>query len=173
MVKALKAFRTYVPHSKIIAYVPTCIVKYILVQMDNDGKRGRWLVKIQEFDLEVKPTKLVKGQGLTKLLAESNFRALEINHLESHGYIPDIEELDDQTPTVQIKDKFSSSAWYHDIVAYLLTLQCPSDMTPSKERTLKLHTVKYCIIQGQLYQKDPLGFFLSCLIESEIDSVIN
>ena len=40
MVKALKAFRTYVLHSKIIAYVPTSSVKDILVQPDNDGKTG-------------------------------------------------------------------------------------------------------------------------------------
>jgi hypothetical protein len=62
MVKALKAFRTYVLHSKITAYVPTSSVKDILVQPDNDRKRGRWLAKIQEFDLEIKPTKLIKGQ---------------------------------------------------------------------------------------------------------------
>jgi hypothetical protein len=70
MVKVLKAFRTYVLHSKVIAYVPTSSVKDILVQPDSDGKRGQWLAKIQEFDLEVKPTKLVKAQGLAKLLAE-------------------------------------------------------------------------------------------------------
>jgi hypothetical protein len=82
MVKALKAFRTYVLHSKVIAYVPTNSTKDILVQSDSDGKRGRWLAKIQEFDLEIKPTRLVKGQGLEKLLAESNFRALRINGLQ-------------------------------------------------------------------------------------------
>jgi hypothetical protein len=38
MVKALKAFITYVLHSKIIAYVPTSAVKDILVQPDSDGK---------------------------------------------------------------------------------------------------------------------------------------
>jgi hypothetical protein len=70
MVKALKAFRTYVLHSKIIAYVPTISVKDILVQPDSDGRRGQWLAKVKEFDLEVKPAKLVKGQGLAKLLAE-------------------------------------------------------------------------------------------------------
>jgi hypothetical protein len=104
---------------------------------------------------------------LEKLLTKSNFRALGINHLESHGYIPDIKELDDQTPTVQIKDKISSSDWYRDIVSYLLTLQWPNDMTPSKARTLKLHIVKYCIIEGQLYWKDPLGFLLCFLAEYE------
>jgi hypothetical protein len=64
MVKALKAFRTYVLHSRIIAYVSTSSVKDILVQPNSDGRRGQWLAKIQEFDLEVKPIKLVKGQGL-------------------------------------------------------------------------------------------------------------
>lgn len=61
MVKALKAFRTYVLHSKIIAYAQMNAIKDILVQADSDGRRGRWLSKIQEFDLEVKPTMLVKG----------------------------------------------------------------------------------------------------------------
>jgi hypothetical protein len=69
MVKVLKDFRTYVLHSKVIAYVPTSSVKDILVRSDNDGKRGWWLAKIQEFDLEIKPTRLVKGKGLAKLLA--------------------------------------------------------------------------------------------------------
>jgi hypothetical protein len=173
MVKALKSFRTYVLHSRIIAYVPTSSVKDILVQSDSDGRRGQWLAKIKAFDLEVKPTKLVKGQGLAKLLAKSNFRALGINHLESHGPITDIGELDDQTPRVHIKDKFSSSDWYQDIVSYLLTLRCLSDMTPSKERMLKLHVVNYCIIEGRFYWKHPLGFLLHYLTEPEIEDVIN
>jgi hypothetical protein len=46
MVKALKYFRTYVLHSKIISYVPTNVVKDILVQPNSDGNRGRWLAKI-------------------------------------------------------------------------------------------------------------------------------
>jgi hypothetical protein len=145
MVKALKAFRTYVLHSKVIAYVPTSSVKDILVQADSDGKRGRWLAKIQEFDLEVKPTKLVKGQGLAKLLAESNFRALGINNSQEEEEWVDVNELEDQITENRIEEKFTSSNWYKDIVTYLLTLKCPSDLSPSKARTLKLHAIKYCI----------------------------
>jgi hypothetical protein len=58
----------------------------------------------------VKPTKLVKGQGLARLLEESNFRAPRINNFESLDYLLDMEEIDDQAPIIQIKDKFSSSA---------------------------------------------------------------
>jgi hypothetical protein len=172
MVKALKDFRTYVLHSKIIAYVPTSSVKDILVQSDSDGKRGRWISKIQEFDLEIKPTRLIKGQGLAKLLAESNFRALGINGLQGCEEGMEINELDEKTSTIRIKEKFSSSDWYKNIVSYLLTLKCPSDLSSSKARMLKLHAFKYCISESQLYWKDPLGFLLVCLVESEKEKVM-
>jgi hypothetical protein len=172
MVKALKAFRTYVLHSKIIAYVPTSAVKDILVQPDSDGKRGRWLAKIQEFDLEVKPTKLIKGQGLAKLLAESNLRALDINCLQGEDGDAHLPEPDDQTDPSKVEEKFISSGWYKDIVFYLLNLKCPDGLSPAKCRTLKLHAVKYCIAENQLYWKDPLGFLLVCLVESETPQVI-
>jgi ribonuclease HI len=173
MVKALKAFRTYVLHSKIIAYVPTNAVKDILVQADSDGKRGIWLAKIQEFDLEFKPTKLVKGQGLARLLAESNFRALGMNSVQDEEGWIDINEIGDQIIEGKIEDKFIASDWYKDIVTYLLTLKCPEGFSASKARTLKLHAVKYCISDKKLYWKDPLGFLLVCLVESETEEVIN
>jgi hypothetical protein len=46
-------------------------------------------------------------------------------------------------------------------------------MTPSKARTLKLHAIKYFIIDGMLYWKDPLGFLLRYLVESETKGVID
>jgi hypothetical protein len=173
MVKYLKSFRTYVLHSNIIAYVPTSSVKDILVQPDSDGRRGRWLAKIQEFDLEVKPTKLIKGQVLVKFLAKSNLKALGIYHLQENEVFIEIDELDVPVHTTKILEKFSSSIWYRNIVSYLLTLQCPNELTSSKSRTLKLHVVKYCIIDGQLYWKDPLGFLPSFLVESETEKVID
>jgi hypothetical protein len=85
LVKALKAFRIYVLHSKITAYVPSTSVKDILIQPDIDGRRGKWIAKILEFDLEIKPTKLIKGQGLAKLLAESNCKTLGINFINEQA----------------------------------------------------------------------------------------
>jgi hypothetical protein len=48
-------------------------VKEILIQLNIDGKRSNWIAKILDFDLEMKPTKLVKGKGLDRLLAKSNY----------------------------------------------------------------------------------------------------
>ena len=82
LVKALKDFRFYILHSHIIAFVPNSVVKDILTQ-DPGGKRGKWIAVILEYDLEIKPTKLIKGQGLARLMAESNFEALDINTINA------------------------------------------------------------------------------------------
>ena len=61
LVKALKFFRIYVLHSKVIAYVPNAAIKDVLTQPDSEGKRGKWIANIMEYDVDIKPTKLVKG----------------------------------------------------------------------------------------------------------------
>ena len=82
LIKALKDFRDYILHSHVISFVPHTVVKDILNQ-DPDGKRGKWIAIILEYDLEIKPTKLIKGQGIAKLMAESNFQALDMNMVDA------------------------------------------------------------------------------------------
>lgn len=79
LIKSLKSFRVYIMHSKIIAYVPSAALKDVLTQLDADGRRARWIAKLIEFNVELKPTKLVRGQGLARLLAEENCSTLDIN----------------------------------------------------------------------------------------------
>ena len=78
LVKSLKHFITYVGYSKIIGYVPHAAVKDIMYQQDCIGIRGKWVSKIQEYDLEIKITKLIKGQGISKMLTQGNEKALGI-----------------------------------------------------------------------------------------------
>ena len=64
-------------------------MKIVLTQPESNGKRGRWITQILEFDLTIKTTKLVKVQGLVKILAESNCNVLRINPvLEIEGKNP-------------------------------------------------------------------------------------
>ena len=78
LVKSLKHFRTYIGYSKAIGYVPHTVVKDILSQNDCLGIRGTSVSKIQEYDLEIKPTKLIKGQGLARMLTQKNEEAIEM-----------------------------------------------------------------------------------------------
>ena len=81
LINSLKAFRIYILHAKVVAYVPSASVNDVLTQLDIDGKRAKWIEKLIEFDIEVKPNKLVKGQGLSKILTEEKCDLLDINFI--------------------------------------------------------------------------------------------
>ena len=81
LVKAIKYFRVYILYSHIISYVPNSVVKDILTQDGPDGRRGKWIATILEYDIEIKPTKLIKGQGLSRWMVESNCNVLDINFI--------------------------------------------------------------------------------------------
>jgi hypothetical protein len=69
--KVVKHFRSYIlmNHTKVIVPHPT--VQYLFTQQEMGERRGNWMIVFQEFDLDIKPAKLVKGQGLCKLAVEA------------------------------------------------------------------------------------------------------
>ena len=79
LIKSLKDFRIYILHSKVIAYVSSASVKDVLTKLDVEVRRDKWIAKLIEFNIELKPIKLVRGQGLAKLMAEENCRMLDMN----------------------------------------------------------------------------------------------
>jgi hypothetical protein len=165
LVKAIKDFRVYILHSHTISYVPNAVVKDILTEDNPDGRRGKWIAIILEYDIEIKPTKLIKGQGIAKLMAESNFQALDINFL-------DVADEQGEMETPNIREVFLNSPWYADLIFVLQNLQAPPGLTKTKARFLKLKALKFCILEGNLYWKDPAGILLNCLLKDEDDKVL-
>jgi hypothetical protein len=119
MVKSLKDFRFYVLHSKIISYVPSSSVKDILIHLDLDERRSKSIAKILEFDLEINPTKLVKGQGLAKMLAESNCKYLEVNFINT-CLENQRAKVSDRIP--QDSPPLEECSWYKDMIYFLQML---------------------------------------------------
>ena len=59
--KVIKHFHPYLlrSHTKII--VRHIAVRALLIQKEPGDRRGNWLTTLQDYDLEIKPAKLVKG----------------------------------------------------------------------------------------------------------------
>jgi hypothetical protein len=110
LVKAVAHFQTYILNSHVIAYVPSSPVKMLLNQQLREGKWANWLAKIQEYDIEIKPLKVVKGQGLCKLIANSD-------------------SLDGMI-SISVGEPLVDSEWYRDIVFYLRSGQVSSHHEP-------------------------------------------
>ena len=69
--KVVKHLRPYLLRSHTNIIVPHSTVRSLLIQKEPRDRRENWLTSLQEYDLEIKPTKLVKGQGLCKLAVEA------------------------------------------------------------------------------------------------------
>lgn len=78
LVKAINNFRTYLIGTIVVAYVPSATVNEIFTQQETIGWRCRWINRIQDFDIDIQITKLVRGQGLEKLMAKTNLEANKI-----------------------------------------------------------------------------------------------
>eukprot|EP00253_Pinus_taeda_P009551 PITA_09551 len=167
LIKALKDFRVYILNSHVLAYVPNAAVKDVLVQTEPEGRRGKWIAALLEYDVEIKPTKLIKGQGLAKLMAETNLHVLDINLIVA------LSDEDEENSILPVSDIFVSSPWYADIIYVLQNLSSPPGMPKNKARTLKLKAAKFCIIKFALYWKDPGGILLNCLVEEEAKTTVD
>ena len=72
VVRALKFFWLYILHSHSIIFVPDVVVKSVLTQQDvGCNVKGAWVAKTQEYDIEIKPTKIVRGNAMCKVIAEN------------------------------------------------------------------------------------------------------
>ena len=69
--KSLKHFRPYLLKTRTKVIIPHPSVRALFVQKEMGERRGNWITTIQEFDLEIKPTKIVRGQGFCRLAVEA------------------------------------------------------------------------------------------------------
>nr|KYP40387.1 Retrovirus-related Pol polyprotein from transposon 17.6 [Cajanus cajan] len=57
IVYALEKFRSYLVGSKITVYTDHAAIKYLLTKADSKPRLIRWILLLQEFDLEIKDKK--------------------------------------------------------------------------------------------------------------------
>ena len=88
----------------------------MLTQSNPNGRREKWIAFRLEYDLEIKPTKLIKGRGIEKLMAQSKYGALNLNQLDYDAGIFNVSEKSTICPD------FLASPWYKDIIFVLQNL---------------------------------------------------
>lgn len=129
-------------------------------QHDYLGIRGKWISRIQEYDLEIKPTSKIKGQGFAKMLTEENERALDVGKKK------------DTKISLEIHEDLQHHEWSKDIVFYLKNLSHLDHLKVHKKRALRLKAVKYCLNQEGLEWRNPKGLILGYVDEVEAQRLI-
>jgi len=161
---------SYIPRSSLmfpIALSNMCLSNQIAKARGEYGSP-----RSKKYDLEIKPTKLVKGQGLSKLLTEQNCEAMGVS-LEASISDQPAEEVIPNGDILDPLSELSESDWYRDILHYLQHLQFPDRMDRSQARSLRLKAMEYYILDGRLYWKDPGGILLTCITEEKTGEIID
>ena len=57
VVFAFKKFRSYIVNSKVIVYTDHAAIKYLLSKNDAKPRLIRWILLLQEFDVEIRGKK--------------------------------------------------------------------------------------------------------------------
>ena len=101
------------------------MVRTLLIQKELGDRRGNWLTTLQQYNLEIKPSKLVKGQGLCKLVAE----ALDLQMEEEEGWDNEVYLLQSEVLYMPA----STNSWYNDIKYYLTHGSSPNHLDYQKK----------------------------------------
>jgi len=147
--KAVKHYRPFLlkAHTKVI--VPFHAVRQLLIQRELGEKRANWVTTLQEYDLEIKPAKIVRGQGFCRLLAGAS-------NIQEPGDTEYIEEIN------QISITYSKSQ-YADLIFYLKNGYAPPNLSYKNKRAIRLKAKNFTIIDDVLFRQNYDSNLLRCL----------
>ena len=114
--------------------VPYPAVRNLLVQKELGEKQANWVTSLQEYDLEITLTQIVRGQGLCKLVVDS----VEEQHSQTDMLI---EDRHNQSQICCVQN--STNFWYDDINFYLTHGSVPHHLDPKKRRALRLKSAPF------------------------------
>ena len=158
VVFALEKFRSYLLGTKITVYSDHAALKYLMKKKEAKPRLIRWVLLLQEFDLEIQDRK-----GLDHHVADhlSRIPTAEISE-DSNDYFPD-EHL------YAVVETFP---WYVDIVNYLVTKTFPANMPKYAKDRIKSQARLYVWDEPYLWRFCSDQVIRRCVDDSEILSIL-
>lgn len=160
MVYAFDKFRSYLLGSKLIVYTDHVDLKYLFAKQESKSRLVRWILLLQEFDLEIRDKRRCENTVA--------------DHLSRMSLI---EETKEKCP---IKDEFvdehllaiTGIMWFADYANYLVGGVIPEDFDYNKKKKC-LHDYRlYLWNDPFLYKKGIDGQVQRCVSEEEQRDVL-
>ena len=108
MVFACEKFRPYILGSHVIIHIDHTTIKYLMAKKDAKPRLIRWVLLLQEFDLEIKDKK-----GSDNVIGD------HLSRLEKLIEEERATKIEENFPDDQLFQVLVQLPWYDDIVNYL------------------------------------------------------
>ncbi|KAM1419255.1 hypothetical protein ACFXTO_022810 [Malus domestica] len=159
VVFALDKFRSYLIGTKIIVFTDHAALKYLLTKKEAKPRLIRWMLLLQEFDIEIRDKK-----GSENVVADHLSRMVH-----NEEALPILETFpDEQLMSIKV-----SEPWYADLVNFLVTKRIPSTYTRHQRDKLRHDARFYVWDDPYLWKFCPDQIVRRCVLDSEFRSILS
>ena len=158
VVFALEKFRSYLLGTKVIVFSDHSALRHLLSKKDAKPRLIRWILLLQEFDLEIRDKR-----GCENVVADHLSRIITSDATPLHDSFPD-EHL--------LSVTHSSPPWYAHIVNYLAVRKLPEGWS-KQEKDRFFAKLKYFFWEDpELFHLGPDQVIRRCVSENEQQSIL-
>lgn len=161
VVFALDKFRSYLLGSKVIVFSDHAALRYLLSKKDTKPRLIRWVLLLQEFDLEIRDKKGSENSvadHLSRILIDSSCDSLPVT---------------DSFPDEQLFSvSHNQPPWYANIVNYHASGAIPSHWSKQDKDRFFAQVGNYFWEDPELFKYCPDQVIRRCVPESEHHSIL-
>ena len=160
IVFAFDKFRPYLIGNKVVVHTNHSAIKYLMSKKDAKPRLIRWVLLVQEFDVEIKDKK-----GTENLVAD------HLSRLEgAKDDVPVNDEFPDEK-LLAIEDK-RAVPWFTDFVNYLAAKVIPREFNYQQKKRFFAHLKHYYWEEPILYRHCADQVIRRCVPEDEMHSIL-
>jgi hypothetical protein len=157
---AVQRFRHYILLRTTTVIANSNPMYHVLTCQVLGGKYSKWIVILQEFDLEFTKAKAKKSLVFAELICA----------------LPSADENNEPRDPLPDESLFlisTSDPWYGDILLYLQTQRFQPNISREERRRIRHHARRYLILGDTLYRRGIDTILWRCLIHEEAERVLN
>ncbi|XP_021723382.1 protein NYNRIN-like [Chenopodium quinoa] len=135
---------------------------YLLVKKESKPRLLRWVLSLQQFNVEIRDKKGAENVVADHLSRLENVKA-------SDDEIPICDELRDDVLYILNENELS---WFADLVNYLASGEFPPDFSKNQRKKLKREAIHYVWDDPILYKRGVDGLLRRCVPDEEVQNVL-
>ena len=156
MVFSCEKIRPYTLGSHVFIHTDHAAIKYLMAKKDSKPSLIRWVLLLQEFDLEITDKK-----GSDNVIAD------HLSRLEKLTTEERVTEIEENFPDERLFQVSVQSPWYADIVNYLAYGIMPPDFSYQQKRKLRIDTIVYIWDDPLLFRREADQIIRRCVPKDE------
>ena len=161
IVFACEKFRPYILGSHVVIHTDHAAIKYLMAKREAKPRLIRWVLLLQEFDLEIKDKK-----GSDNVIAD------HLSRVEKHTVEEKGREIAENFPDEQLFQLSLQSPWYADIVNYLACGIMPPEFSYQQRKRLRTDSRYYIWDDPLLFKRGADLIIRRCVPEGEQSKIL-